>query len=167
MRLRHGPIQSVVKMELRFPSSGEIQPKSLFTIPVSWINIMEHAGIIRIAPAYEQIAQMTGLVGLYLGSKYYPQAVHIDYTAGIPVDEITEDMRQALISRITALILRRLVPGLSQTGTSVSRQIAGLSHARHGGPEMLRNMVADLDLADQQFRSRFKAQLWGPRLLFI
>ncbi|MFA5186814.1 MAG: hypothetical protein WC551_10080 [Patescibacteria group bacterium] len=170
IKMRYVPIVTVIKAEFNFPASPPNTP-SILQLPLTWITVDKFPGRLRVTPVYgTALSAISGMAPLYLGYRTMPDAFQIDYTAGIDLALLSStysDLRTSVMQHAAMLVLKAMLAGLAQKGTSQSRSIAGVSHSFSGGPEMWRALIEEWDKEGQRFRSAWKDEMYGPRLTFI
>lgn len=130
LQLRQFPIISVEKVRLVLPNSQEV-----VNFPMDWVKINKSSGQIRIVPyagnpSIMTIAGATGsslplLTGQF--SRNFPQALWIDYTAGM--QDVPSDIK-AVVAKLAAIDVLGISGDAILAGVaSISTSVDGLSES--------------------------------------
>lgn len=135
MQLNNFPVIGIKKMEMVYFRDQDGQPMTMQEIPLSWLRLNPHDGIVRLVPntrfpANLQIGANGGYFPELLRAQYIPQAWKITYDYGFGDGQIPTLLNQAIsmIAGIICLITAgHLVLGAGIAGSSIS--LDGLSQS--------------------------------------
>lgn len=134
--LRERPVVQIDRFFFRFPGTGFSQT---FTVPPDWIRLEKTAGHLRIVPATATgltIYALQAFVASILGTgRGIPQALYIDYQAGLTREALCRDHQDLLeIVRIRATLLLFGILGTVRSGGLASQSLSQDGQSRSQSP---------------------------------
>ncbi len=155
LQLRQYPIISVEKVQLVLPNF-----KSVVDFPMDWVKVYPKVGQLNIvpyagSPTVMTVAGAAGTAFPFLTGQFsrnFPQAIWVDYTAGLPL--VPEDLR-SIVAKFAAIDVLgiagdAILAGIASVGTSVDGMsenfstTASATNATYGARILqLRGEIAD------------------------
>lgn len=133
--LNRRPVLDITQVFFAFPGVNPV-----FTVPTTWIRPDRKMGLIQIVPSSTAavLATLTAYVlGVLAGGRSMPQAVYVDYVAGLNEAEWLahhSDLLQAIKLRAMVDILGIVATAAAPSGVSSSSlSIDGLARSRSWG----------------------------------